>query len=228
MDRLTAWLKIIQDRLALFIEWIIDRKKYVIPLVGLSVIIILSIALILSLIGSGSEEKLSESVFSSNVPELKISTGFEEIIPIRSMGLYFSDESGIRLVRENRDVEFRFSDQNNGELAQILINELIFGPQENNIRIVPKKAKLHRCFWGATDKTLYLDFNHSFLTKQISGTHSEWLMIRSILKTIECNLPIVRQVQFIIDGKPVNNFDGTGDSEPFGHIDLSKPFPLSG
>lgn len=205
----------------------LENKKYTYPATAIAALLILivSIAIFWGDAPDSHPENGAGQPVSSN---LAPGAGFEGVPPILTMSLFFLEPSGRTLVSEERDITVDPAEQNVAQTAKMLVNELLQGSKQGNIRTIPSGTIIRHCYWD-NQGTLYLDFNSIFLTDHTVGSSSEWFMINSILKTIERNIPTVKHVQFIFDGQPIDQImiNGTPAVDLFGHLDLRQPFPLS-
>lgn len=117
--------------------------------------------------------------------------------------LYFADEDKKMLVGEYRKINILDTQQ----IEQYIVAELIKGPKiKGHERLLPKNTEIVSV--ETTDGTCYVNFK-----KSVSSEASRELMIYSIVNSltersgIEC-------VQFLVDGKKIDNSDSTGIAEP--------------
>ncbi len=219
-SRAKALLGIVKD-------WATREKKYSIP-IGFAIIMGL-LTLVLYLFRTPEEHDNSnlETTTKISAPHIEI-PGFEQLPPIMTVSLYFLHPEGDRLAAEERDVAIHPTGENSNRFCSILIHELIKGSVEGNVSILPSNARLRHCFWS-NDGILYLDFDHTFLLNIEKGSSAQWLAIQSILRTVQENISSARQVQFIFDGKPIDDLIIESEAAPevVGHLDFSHPFVLS-
>lgn len=129
---------------------------------------------------------------------------------VREVTLYFPSNSGNVLGREVRSI--RVTDQQ--PLAQYLINELIKGPQSATLHSsLNKDTKIHSV--ETSNGICFVNFEANFLEKNTGSAEQEKLTIFSIVDSLT-ELENIDRVQFLIDGKRVDDFDNINISGPFG------------
>ncbi len=125
--------------------------------------------------------------------------------------LYFADETGTKLVCQQRGMEVKQSQS----LEYQIVEQLISGPDNSNgtnlIATVPSDTKIKDI--KTEDGICYVNLSNDFLKKQ--GNVSETLTIYSIVNSLT-ELDYVNKVQFLIEGEKINEYSG--------EIDFSKPF----
>lgn len=129
----------------------------------------------------------------------------------REIVLYFSDLDGDYLIREKRKIEKR------GEMkeeAKEVIDELIKGSKKGLIPTLPPRTKCLSI--GLKEKGIAIvNFNHSLLKDHPGGSSAEILTVYSIVHSLTQNFPRIRQVQILIEGRPVETIAG--------HLSLKQP-----
>lgn len=198
--------------------WVENNKKMSIILLASFSLLVIVLIFVSSWHGEMEVGKtnLSKALVAKNTPISEID--FSQSEPIITIGLYFLDPAENRLVREDREVALSHSIQYRNHFGRILINELIRGSFEGFQTVLPVGLKLRHSFWSA-DGTLYLDFDRTLVDGLPHGSNAEILLVEAILRTVAVNIPEATRVQFIIEGQPV--------SELTGHMDFTKPFPLT-
>ena len=125
--------------------------------------------------------------------------------------LYFSDSDGEYLIGEKRKIAKR------GEVieeAKEMINELIKGPKGKLIPTLPSRTK----FLGlkVNEKGVaIINFSQALTKEHPGGSSAEILTAYSIVNSLTQNFPQIKQVQILIEGKPVETIAG--------HLSLKKP-----
>ena len=117
--------------------------------------------------------------------------------------LYFADEDKQMLVGENRKINILDTRQ----IEQYIVAELIKGPKvKGHERLLPKNTEIVSV--ETTDGTCYVNFK-----KSVSSEASRELMLYSIVNSLT-ERSGVDCVQFLVDGKKIDNSDSPGIAEP--------------
>lgn len=117
--------------------------------------------------------------------------------------LYFADEGENKLVGEYRKINILDTQQ----IEQYIVAELIKGPKvKGHMRLLPKNTEIVSV--ETTDGTCYVNFK-----KSVSSKVSRELMIYSIVNSLT-ERSGVDCVQFLVDGKKIDNSDIPYISEP--------------
>ena len=119
---------------------------------------------------------------------------------MRDVVLYFADQSGSGLVREDRTITI--TDQQ--PVEQYIINELIKGPASGDMQSVLSPDTVLMSV-DVEDNICYLNFKSNFLSKNSGGEAHERLVIYSIVNSLT-ELNTINRVQFLMDGKRVDTF----------------------
>ena len=99
--------------------------------------------------------------------------------------------------------------------AKQVLNTLLAGPVDTELRTLPPDAAL-LAFYLLPDGTAIADFSEALATSTPSGIQSEQMAVDSIARTLEANVPKVRQVKILIHGQEMETLAG--------HLDLSQVF----
>ena len=125
--------------------------------------------------------------------------------------LYFANMDGTDLVTEERVIEVNA----NQTSEKTILEQLIAGPEELDVqRTVPVETKL-RDVTTTNDGICYVNLSQDFVSKHSGGEMAEKLTIYSIVNSL-CELDHIDKVQFLIEGKKVDQFKGT--------LELKTPF----
>jgi hypothetical protein len=118
--------------------------------------------------------------------------------------LYFSDQDGEYLIGEKRKI---FKKEAPVEEAIEVINELIKGPRGELVPTLPYRTK---CLNLKIDERgiAAINFNRVLSKEHPGGSSAEILTVYSIVNSLAQNFPQVKQVQILIDGKPVETIAG--------------------
>jgi spore germination protein GerM len=133
-------------------------------------------------------------------------------LPSKTVKVYFPSSSGESLVTEDREI---FETASPVDRAKQILAELLSGPTgEGAVAAVPKGTTLKQVY-VLSDGTAYANFS-SELSEGIGGSSDEILAIYSIVDSLALNVPEIRRVAILVDGK--------GRGTLAGHIDIRRPF----
>lgn len=125
--------------------------------------------------------------------------------------LYFSDNQGMALSKEEREVS-----RDDATDAEFVMRELMKGCENPElISILPKDLVLNSC--KVQDGICIVDMSEEFL--EIQGTAAQEMAMYSVINTL-CGVEGVEKVRFLIDGKKVPVF-GVFDFESEFEADMS-------
>jgi len=144
--------------------------------------------------------RLSEAALQSNTAPQETAT------------LYFPSYDQGALVAEQRPVSWAKADTD--RIRQVLL-ALIEGSHQGYSRGLPASVRIRAVFL-ATDGTAYLDFESEGLEDLATGISSECLAVYSVVDSLAANIPAVKKVRILLQGKEVDTLDG--------HADLSDSF----
>lgn len=126
-----------------------------------------------------------------------------------TLTLYFADDQAMNVVPEERTV-----DKGNGNLEQLIVTELLRGPQlDPTLRAtLPQGTRLLSV--ETRDGICYVNFSKEVQTKHWGGSAGESMTIQSVVNSLT-ELPNVKAVQFLLEGKKEESIWGHGiTSEP--------------
>lgn len=128
----------------------------------------------------------------------------------RAVTLYFPQKDSQKLVKEIRTI--RVTDQQ--PIARYIINELIKGPgHENMTEALSKDTVLLSV--ETSDNICFVNFKANFLDKNSGSAEKEKLAIYAIVDSLT-ELEQIQRVQFLMDGKKVDNFGNINIGSMFG------------
>ena len=142
------------------------------------------------------------------------------VVPIvkkekQKIRLYFSDLNERFLIPKDRYIPG--VESSNDKIGK-LVKELISGPGTVDLaRTFPRKTSLREV--KIKDGVAYIDFDRDLIDFHPGGSASEMLTIYSLTNTITINVPSVKKVKILVDGKNLKTIKG--------HIDTSKPFTVN-
>ena len=102
--------------------------------------------------------------------------------------------------------------------AKQALNTLLAGPVNAEHRTLPPDAVL-LALYLLPDGTAIADFSEALATSTPSGIVSEQLAVDSITRTLEANVPQIRQLRILIHGQEVETLAG--------HLDLTGTFMVN-
>lgn len=109
------------------------------------------------------------------------------------MTLYFADESGTRLVPEQREV---IHDMNTSSMEQLIVEQLIAGPEQEGLRpVLPEGLKVLNL--SVNDSVCYINFDATFL-EGVTDV-SEYVPIYAIVNSLT-ELTTVTRVRILVNG----------------------------
>lgn len=126
--------------------------------------------------------------------------------------LYFSDSNERFLSPESR---FILKGKSQPDQVTELVNALIEGPKTGLVRTIPEKTKLINARVD-TAGTATVNFDNSFLAEHPGGSSSEIATIYSLTNSICRNIPDIKKVKILVEGKEMETLKG--------HIDARFPF----
>ena len=132
--------------------------------------------------------------------------------PQQTATLYFPSYDQGALVTEERQMSWAKADTD--RVRQVLL-ALIEGSHQGYSRGLPAAVKIRAVFL-ASDGTVYLDFESEGLEDFAPGISSECLAVYSVVNSLAVNIPAVKKVKILLQGKEVDTLDG--------HADLSDSF----
>jgi hypothetical protein len=131
--------------------------------------------------------------------------------PKISARLFYVSEDGTHLTGLDRDVPFGDGPV---EQARQIVAAQIAPVAQPLVSPVPPGTTLRGVFLTQQGEA-YVDLSHDISTAHSGGTLDELLTVYSIVDALTVNLPAVKSVQLLIDGKEVATLAG--------HVDLRRP-----
>jgi spore germination protein GerM len=126
--------------------------------------------------------------------------------------LFFGAPDGQMLVPIRRDVVLADTVVEQGR--QILTAQLSEAAQAPNVSVIPTGTTL-RAFYVTDRGDAFVDLSSDVVTGHPGGSLNELLTVYSIVNAVTANLPAVRRVQILVDGKEADTIAG--------HVDLRRP-----
>lgn len=129
---------------------------------------------------------------------------------MREVTLYFPKKDSYSLVKETRSI--KVTDQQ--PIAQYIIYELIKGPENENLASPLSKDTVLLSV-ETSDNICFVNFKSSFLDKNSGNADKEKLAVYSIVDSLT-EIESIGRVQFLMDGKRVDNFGNINIGSMFG------------
>ena len=125
--------------------------------------------------------------------------------------LYFVSEDGMSLVGVQREVPFGESVLD--QAKQIVTTQLAVAPPPL-VSAIPPETRL-RALYLTEQGDAFVDLSPDVRTRHTGGALDELFTVYTIVNALTTNLPAVKRVQILIDGKEVDTLAG--------HVDLRHP-----
>lgn len=117
--------------------------------------------------------------------------------------LFFSDDQAMYLKPEQRS-----ADKGTGTMAELLVSELIKGPDTKGLhRTIPEEARLISL--EVADGVAFVNFSAEMKTRHWGGSTGERMTVQSVVHTL-AQLPEIEKVQFLIEGQKEEAIWGHG------------------
>lgn len=129
---------------------------------------------------------------------------------MREVVLYFPKKGENKLIKETRSI--RVTDQQ--PLAQYIIHELIKGPVNETLSTALSSDTVLLSV-ETSDNICFVNFKSSFLDKNSGSAEKEKMVIYSIVDSLT-ELDSINRVQFLMDGKKIDNFGNINIGSMFG------------
>lgn len=129
--------------------------------------------------------------------------------------LFFSDANERFLIPEKR---FILREKEPEEQAQEMVKALLAGSKTGLVGTFPEKAELHGVKMEGSD-TLLVNFRESLVVNHPGGSAAEMATIYSLTNTLTVNIPVIKRVKILIEGKERESLKG--------HIGLKNPFTMN-
>jgi hypothetical protein len=126
--------------------------------------------------------------------------------------LYFSDSNERFLIPEDRYIPKEKSVE---EQVKELVKALTKGSNTGLIATFPESAKV-KDVKVKDDGTAYISFTRELIDLHPGGSASEMMTIYSLTNTITLNVPKIKSVRILVEGKKIETIKG--------HIDARNPF----
>ena len=125
--------------------------------------------------------------------------------------LFYVADDGARLSNVERDVAYG---DGTVEQARQIIEAQIAPVGQPLVSAVPPATTL-RAIFVTEQGEAFVDFSRELATSHSGGSTDELLTVYTIVNVLTTNLPAIKSVQLLIDGKQVETLAG--------HVDLRRP-----
>lgn len=126
--------------------------------------------------------------------------------------LFFGSPDGQALVPLRRDVPLATTVVDQGR--EILIAELASMPPAPYVGVIPAGTML-RAFYVTERGDAFVDLSSEVVSAHPGGSLNELLTVYAVVNSVSANLPAVRRVQILVNGKEADTLAG--------HVDLRRP-----
>jgi spore germination protein GerM len=146
-----------------------------------------------------------------NGPAVDITDQSRNAAPGEDLIIWFASRQEDALVSEKRRVPPQLTAF---DRAKASLQELSAGPKGDALRTISAEVNIRELF---IDKygTAYVDFSQAISQTHPSGPWAEMLTLRSIMQTLMTNVPEIKRVQILIEGREVETLAG--------HVDIRRP-----
>lgn len=187
---------------------------------GVSARFTVSVLLVATLLGVGSWALVTYvgrtgDVIDAPVPATAESARTEAPARRITATLHYVAEDGLRLVAVTREVPFG---ETTAEQAQRILEAQLEPPPDRLMSPIPAGTSLRSVFVSQTGQA-FVDFSPELRADHPGGSLYELFTVYSIVTTLTTNLPALRSVQILVDGREVDTLAG--------HVDLRRPLPPS-
>ncbi len=156
------------------------------------------------------EEYVDAPIMILNLKRKFSKENFPHLLGTR-IKVYFGDKDVMNLVPE-----YRVISRSSTDIATEIIKELIEGPlQADHVGVIPKLSTKDIEVW-VDDKTAFVNLP-SKINGSSLGSAGETMALYSIVNSLTdpANTENIKQVQFLVDGKVVQEFGNMALGEPF-------------
>jgi spore germination protein GerM len=137
------------------------------------------------------------------------------VTPGEELSIWFASQQEDALVSETRRVPPGATPV---DRAKASLQELIAGPKRNALPTVSTEVKIRELFID-DQGTAYIDFSEALSQNHPGGPWAEMLTLRSIMQTLVANVPEIKRVQILIEGREVETLAG--------HVDIRRPLDIT-
>ncbi len=135
--------------------------------------------------------------------EVGVQEGPQPGAPLRTVRLYFGSAGHVGLAPEERVI---LDPGNTEDLAEAVAHEVLTGPRHGVMGLSPETRV--RAFYLTPDGTGYLDLSSELLVHWPRGDGLEWVSVGSLIRSLTENIPAIRAVQILVEGRVVERAPG--------------------
>jgi spore germination protein GerM len=163
----------------------------------------------------------SERAEPPALPAPVTETGAAEpsIAPVQRLAVwvYYPSAAGDGLIGEPHEI---FATSTPGDRAKQILADLIAGPvSKRALPALPPATRLRQVY-VLEDGTAYVDLSEDVRQGLGGGSAEELYAVYSIVDSLVVNVPEIRRVGILIEGKEIETLNG--------HLDLRRPLPADG
>ena len=129
--------------------------------------------------------------------------------------LFYVAEDGVKLRSIERDVTYG---EGTAEQARAIVLAQL-GPATPPLLSAIPTGTLLRALFVTRQGEAFVDLSPEFRTEHPGGSLNELLTVYTIVNALTTNLPVIRSVQILVDGREIDSLAG--------HVDLRRPLPQS-
>jgi len=129
--------------------------------------------------------------------------------------LFYVSEDGKRLVPVEREVPYG---EGVVEQAKRIVEAEIADAPAPLVSAMPPGTRV-RAVYVSDKGDAFIDFSHELVAAHPGGSLNELLTVYAVVDALTANLPAVRAVQLLVDGREVDTLAG--------HVDLRRPLSKS-
>jgi flagellar basal body-associated protein FliL len=155
------------------------------------------------------------TLFDSVYPPVTGKGGKEKSRERQQVTLYFSDTNERFLFPEKRYVP---QDKSREGQATELIKALVDGSKTGLVNTFPPKTDIISVKIES-DQTARINFGQNLVANHPGGSASEMATVYSLTNTLVTNIPEIKKVKILIEGKEQESLKG--------HIDIRNPFSFN-
>lgn len=175
------------------------------------VLAITAFALVITTLAWGLFVALPRKFGAANVPAAALAAPAAPAGPKIKAELFYVSDDGQQLIAVEREVPFA---EGTVEQARQIVAAEVAPVSEPLVSSVPAGTTLRSVF--VTDRgDAYVDLSREVAANHPGGTLNEILTVYAVVNSLTANLPAIRSVQLLVDGKEVATLAG--------HIDLRRP-----
>jgi spore germination protein GerM len=175
------------------------------------VLAIIAFGLVVTTLAWGLFVALPRKYRTASVPAAALAAPVAPAGPKIKAELFYVSDDGQQLIAVEREVPFA---EGTVEQARQIVAAAVAPVSEPLVSSVPAGTTLRSVF--VTDHgDAYVDLSREITANHPGGTLSEILTVYAVVNSLTANLPAIRSVQLLVEGKEVATLAG--------HVDLRRP-----